>query len=348
MPITEGFLYVPDGRYAAYHASPYKTLEALHNYRCLILLGEPGVGKSDTLEHTPTDGGGRRIYEDLGRLATQQEVRECIFEQQAFQDWLRGRHDLYLLLDNFDDCQRSVVNLKDVILRELSTHLRYVWVTADEYSALTMLHPHAQDDLEPYAENMADGGWRIDLAELRKAEPLSSDVTTFLNGKTPESRLYLRIACRAADFPESLRRGLEKIFKTVGVYVLAPLQQKDVAQAANVYGLNGAAFLEEVRRAGMAPLAAVPVTLNLLLYDFKEHRTFEYQNEHPFVRGGKRLCRDLSPEQRHWCVWYRAGAKRRCRRSSRAWLVSKKGRQQPWSLRPTWRSNRMVVRRSSA
>src|SRR5438874_2434731 len=53
-------------------------------------------------------------------------------------------------------------------------------------------------------------------------------------GKCPIDRLYLRIACRTLDWPDSLEEGLRALWseQAVKVYELAPLRRVDVIEAA--------------------------------------------------------------------------------------------------------------------
>jgi len=67
----------------------------------------------------------------------------------------------------------------------------------------------------------------------------------------PVDRLQLMIACRSADWPESLEVELRDIFDgEVGVYELLPLQRADVRVLAEQAGIDGQAFLDEVERSG--------------------------------------------------------------------------------------------------
>lgn len=86
-------------------------------------------------------------------------------------------------------------------------------------------------------------------------------------GKYPLDRLSLRIACRTADWPNSLEEGLRRIWgsEVVKIYELAPLRRVDVVEAAKSNGLDPASFLSELDDKGVIPLAIKPVTLRFLL-----------------------------------------------------------------------------------
>ena len=45
----QGFLLDPESEYATYYTTDVVSFEAIANIPCLVLLGEPGIGKSTTL-----------------------------------------------------------------------------------------------------------------------------------------------------------------------------------------------------------------------------------------------------------------------------------------------------------
>ncbi len=292
--IKEGFLYLPEGRYAAYQTSAAKSLTALHKHNCLILLGEPGIGKTYTLKNYPIAEGAQLLHVDLGELSTKEEVSQQIFQDHRFRSWSEGRHDLHLLLDSFDECHLSLGTLGHVLVNEFRKALGFANVSEAEYRAFKKAHPEPYADLEPFTQMVDQARWRIDLEALQKDESVSSEVHTWLYDKMPLSRLHLRIACRTADFPPTFYERLKELFGSVEIFVLAPLRRNDVYIAAEQHNIDAEAFLDEVQRSGFGPLASVPVTLNLLLSEFRTSGTLEVQGEHPFVSGGRRLCQELN------------------------------------------------------
>ncbi|MEA5508103.1 hypothetical protein VB735_34480, partial [Halotia wernerae UHCC 0503] len=87
-------------------------------------------------------------------------------------------------------------------------------------------------------------------------------------------RLNLRIACRTAVCPAVLEEGLKDIWgkDNVGVYELAPLRRVDVSQAAEIAGIKDAeAFLEEIKKKNVVPLAIKPITLEFLIKTYRSY-----------------------------------------------------------------------------
>jgi hypothetical protein len=64
-------------------------------------------------------------------------------------------------------------------------------------------------------------------------------------GEYPRDRLFLRVACRTAEWPLDLERGLKELWgqDRFGAYELAPLRRLDVVQAAEAEGLDHAALV---------------------------------------------------------------------------------------------------------
>jgi len=90
--------------------------------------------------------------------------------------------------------------------------------------------------------------------------------------KYPVSRLRLRVACRTSEWPVLLSQELPEIWgvENYGEYELLPLSRFDVAVAAREEGLNSDEFLRTLEERGMVPFAVKPMTLVMLLKQFKE------------------------------------------------------------------------------
>ncbi len=111
-------------------------------------------------------------------------------------------------------------------------------------------------------------------------------------------RLYFRIACRTADWRNSLEQGLKKLWgkETVGVYELAPLRRVDIASAAQAEGLDENTFLQAIEQQEVAPLAIKPITLKFLLNIYRKNGSFPTQPTELYLQGCQLLCEET--EQR--------------------------------------------------
>jgi hypothetical protein len=86
--------------------------------------------------------------------------------------------------------------------------------------------------------------------------------------KLDPGRLFVRIACRTANWPVQLEQELERHFgpDKVRVYELVGLRRHDVEAAATTSGLSDPErFVRELHGRGVVPIASRPVTLTPLL-----------------------------------------------------------------------------------
>ena len=121
-----GFLYDPESEYGATLNPDVKKFEQITATPCLVLLGEPGIGKSHELE-------GARLAEEtaarargdavvsLDLRAFQTDVRLCssLFESAEFKQWKAGPQRLCLFLDSLDECLLRIDTLAVLLADEL-------------------------------------------------------------------------------------------------------------------------------------------------------------------------------------------------------------------------------------
>jgi len=227
---------------------------------CIILLGEPGIGKTIALKKFTQDFDSEEdeiLKVNLSSIGNANHFNDMIFNHTKFQDWRIGDYNLYLLLDSFDEC----------FLREgINANL---------------------------------------LVEYLK------DV--------PKDRLYLRIACRAGNWPNSLNDNLINIFskKNFLSFTLVPLRKTDVEEFANfeVEGTENTSpsdFMEKIETMGVGLFASIPITLKALLYEYNQKgylsksKTDLYQfychylcGEVNEMRRDERLGLAFTPEQKY-------------------------------------------------
>lgn len=240
-----GYLDDPESRWARALAPKTFSFEAIATAKCLILLGEPGLGKSRSLESEQEavrlkteEQGGQLLALDLRAYGSEDRLVRNLFESLIFTSWVAGDHQLHIYLDSLDECLLRVDTLAALLIEELR---RY-----------------------------------------------------------PLDRLYLRIACRTADWPMSLEEGLKRLWgkEAVAAYELLPLRRTDVAEAARANGVDPDAFLDEVSRIGVVPLAAKPVTLNMLLNIYREAGQLPATQQELYRRGCRLLCEETNPGRR--------------------------------------------------
>ncbi|WP_162052992.1 NACHT domain-containing protein [Pontibacter pamirensis] len=256
------------------------TLAQLKDVRCLVLLGEPGMGKTtelkleaDSAKDKDNENSTHQLYFSLNSRSSEEALITSLERKPEFTQWLKNDGPFYLYLDSLDE---ALLNIRTVL------------------EAVTdWLHDNS-DRFHIYPDN---------------AEPEESEE---VNIQVSSRKLYLRISCRSAIWHELYKEQLESIFgsKQLQVLELAPLQKKDVALAARENEIDADAFIASVIRAELAAFCADPVALEFLIQAYKSGQLHEEESNRSsiFYQGCLHLCRGvnstysgratLAPEQR--------------------------------------------------
>jgi hypothetical protein len=107
---ADGFPVDPESEIGKLNAPKLLSFDQISKIPCLALLGEPGIGKSNTLEkigeglsqHQQDDA--HRLYLDLRSYTTDIRLHHDIFASPQFMEWINGTHTLELILDSLDEC----------------------------------------------------------------------------------------------------------------------------------------------------------------------------------------------------------------------------------------------------
>ena len=118
-----GYLYVPALRLPG--VSNAVAFESLAATPCLVLLGEPGIGKSTTMkaehasiENQVAETGDATLWFDLRSYQTDIRLCQAIFDHSVFQAWVKGTHRLHLFLDSMDECLLQINTLASLLTEE--------------------------------------------------------------------------------------------------------------------------------------------------------------------------------------------------------------------------------------
>ncbi len=130
----------------------------------------------------------------------------------------------------------------------------------------------------------------LTLDSLDEALPFQPNLPKILLGVLdglPREGLRFSIACRSVAWLPFFEDGLRTLFGSEGVHVwrLAPLRQEDVKIAAAASGLDGERFLRAVAEKNVEPLAAHPLTLELLLRSVSGGASFPDDLAELYERG---------------------------------------------------------------
>jgi hypothetical protein len=117
----------------------------------------------------------------------------------------------------------------------------------------------------------------------------------------PLERLFIRITCRTALWPECLDGELKSRLEKAGlkpnmhaVHELLPLRRKDVEAAAAVEGFQPEEFLSNVIRSDLVPLASKPITRRFLTSSYKSQKALPSSLVSAYDAG----CQNLIEETR--------------------------------------------------
>ena len=243
----DGFLVDPRDRYGSILNPDAVAFDGIAATPCLVLLGEPGIGKSrvmqaerERLQGQLDPSTDRLLWLDLRTYSSEDRLVRNLFESLEYREWRAGTQRLHLFLDSLDECLLRIDTIAAILLDEL--------------------------------------GRDADKA----------------------GRLFLRIACRTAEWPSALMEtGLRRLWggeaEAVGVFELAPLRRVDVAHAVEVHGIDGERFFWELADKNAVPLAIKPVTLDLLIRRFRERGSLPSTQAELYHDGCLSLCEESSP-----------------------------------------------------
>lgn len=112
-------------------------------------------------------------------------------------------------------------------------------------------------------------------------------VAAWLRGAVRQSGAFVRISCRSAIFPESVRAALEEVYQSdqTAYASLQTLSSEDVDVIAADDGLDAATFRKALDRSGAQPLAEQPLTLEMLLRVFRTGGDLPARRLELFDRG---------------------------------------------------------------
>ncbi len=240
-----GFLSDPESEYSHINNPDVVPFESIMSTPCLVLLGEPGIGKTYAMqtERPAIDSkikteGGDTLWLDLSSFGSEDRLVHRLFENETFISWANGKHQLHIFLDSLDECQLRIDNIAALLIDEIK--------------------------------------------------------------KYPTERLFLRIACRTADWPNSLEDGIKQLWEegSVLVYELAPLRRKDISEAAEANKFDSVEFLREIDRKEIVPLAIKPITLKFLINNYIKTHQFPSTQTELYHQGCRLLCEETSQSRR--------------------------------------------------
>ncbi len=243
----DGYMVDPDSEWGRFSNPDVVSFETIVNFPCLGFLGEPGMGKTHTMQaqraaidRQVSEEGGRTLWLDLRSYGSEDRLIRGLFANPTLTSWANASYPLHIFLDSLDECLLRINTLATLLV----------------------------DEFQKYSNLL--------------------------------ERLYLRIACRTAEWPGTLEKGLQALWgeEAVGVYELAPLRRVDVVEAAKANGLDANALLREIDRTAVVSFVTKPVTLGFLLNIYRGNGRFPSTQTELYRQGCHLLCEEPNASRR--------------------------------------------------
>ncbi len=224
---TWGYFLEPETKKTTPHEGKTVMLSQLHDLSCLVLLGEPGLGKTTELDEAEAREREQNPFHihhrvNLNRFNDTYGLTRAIFEHPKWREWQEGEGTLHLWLDSLDECLlrlNAVASFLGEELRECDAArsrliLRIacrsaVWPTTlqqnlqaifgKEKVHLLHLCSLSRRNVEVWAESVdVESGAFLNAVEYHGAAPMASNPVTlkfllaaFKNGRMPATRADL-------------------------------------------------------------------------------------------------------------------------------------------------------------
>jgi predicted NACHT family NTPase len=213
-----GYLYDPESEYGHLLNPELVGLEAIADVPCLILLGEPGIGKSQEMKNLV-----KYTVESIqpSHPPLELNLRSCnnlatdLIKDQDFIDWSNGEHRLYLFLDSLDEGLLTIRNLATQLVDELSKN-KY----SDKLDRLYLRIACRTAVLPQFLEEGLQRLWAENLAVYELAPLRQVDVENAATEENIESQDFLSEVRDKALVPLAIKpltlRFLLNIYKRNG------------------------------------------------------------------------------------------------------------------------------------
>ncbi|MFH1737660.1 MAG: hypothetical protein ABIH23_01540, partial [bacterium] len=125
----DGFLWDPESSQELSRSlySHLEPLESLFRFPCLVLLGEPGIGKTETMnrarevvDQAIREQGHEVFSLDLGSYSSEDRLVHAL--EDIFEVLVSGNRGLHLFLDSLDECMLRIETVAALLCNELEKY----------------------------------------------------------------------------------------------------------------------------------------------------------------------------------------------------------------------------------
>jgi predicted NACHT family NTPase len=119
-----GYLVDPESEWGR-HANPELVgLESIADVPCLVLLGEPGIGKSEVIKKATEIKTYNQdlLVLDLHSYGSEDRLVKDLFESSQFSAWDKDIHTLHIFLDSLDECLLRIDNVTALLAEKFKRH----------------------------------------------------------------------------------------------------------------------------------------------------------------------------------------------------------------------------------
>jgi predicted NACHT family NTPase len=182
-----GYMVDPDSEWGRIYNPDVVPFESIAGVPCLVLLGEPGIGKTvamrgeyEAIKVKAQDQGDDTSWLDLRSFGSEDRLVRNLFESTTFIRWIEGEHRLHLFLDSLDECLLRIDTVATLLADELKKYpverlcLRIACRTADWPNVLERALRELWGEEAVQVFELAPLR-RVDVREAAKANGLDPD-----------------------------------------------------------------------------------------------------------------------------------------------------------------------------